>query len=123
MNSRRGFIKSILGSIAFLSAWLSPATLWIRSALAQTKRLVLPKSADPENLYSKDPDTLDTSNLAVTPIENFKTMGKTTYPVTLQTWRFNVLGQVEEPLHLTYDQVLGLPSFEKNVLLIYNEIK
>ena len=45
-------------------------------------------------------------------------MGETDYDVDLHEWRLVVTGRVKTPLALTDQEILSLPSFERNVLLI-----
>ena len=45
-------------------------------------------------------------------------MGATTYEADLKTWRLHVTGEVEEPMEMTYSQILSEPSIERKVLLI-----
>ena len=45
-------------------------------------------------------------------------MGISDHKVNLDKWRLEVTGRVKRPFRLTYAEILGLPSIEKNVLLI-----
>jgi sulfoxide reductase catalytic subunit YedY len=45
-------------------------------------------------------------------------MGETDYRGYLEDWRLEISGHVETPVTLTFQEVLSLPSIEKNVLLI-----
>ena len=70
------------------------------------------------SLINRNPAYLDTSNLEVSPIENFKTIGVTDHTVNLKQWRLHVVGAFQNPLELTYTKLLELPAIERNVLLI-----
>lgn len=65
---------------------------------------------------------MDTRNLDVTPLENFKTLGITDHQTDPDTWRLEISGSVDQPLHLRYSEILALPTIERNVLLICPEI-
>ena len=70
------------------------------------------------SLVDKNPADLDTRHLDVIPLEQFETMGLTDHNTDLNTWRLKITGKVQKPLNLSYDQVLDLPTIERNVLLI-----
>ena len=115
MISRRHYIKYV--SKLSLSAWLAlgawPKTLW-----AEVKRRILPRGTDPRNLINNDPQEIDASNLEITPLEQFGTMGESDREEDMGVWRLSVVGRVERPLSLNYAQVTGLPSVERKELLI-----
>jgi sulfoxide reductase catalytic subunit YedY len=69
-------------------------------------------------LVSKNPANLDTRNLELTPVEGFETMGLDDHDVDLNKWRLEIDGNVHRSLRLTYNQILQMPSIERNVLLI-----
>ena len=79
---------------------------------AKAEKMILPKGTKPNSLIHKNPSSLDTRNLDITPLEDFKTMGMTDHDVDLNTWRFEVGGLVKTPLRLTYSEVLALPAVE-----------
>jgi DMSO/TMAO reductase YedYZ molybdopterin-dependent catalytic subunit len=118
MKKRREFIKNGLRFLAGLGVFFSPAAFWVRKALAKVKKIILPHGTPPETLKGKDPANLDTRNLELTPIENFRTMGTTKHRVDLKTWQLEVSGHLQRPLQLTYPQIVQLPAIERNVLLI-----
>ena len=70
------------------------------------------------SLVGKNPATLDTRNLDLTPLQDFDTMGLDNHDVDLKKWQLEIDGQVHRSLKLTYDQITKMPSIEKNVLLI-----
>ena len=117
MRTRRHFLRLAFGgSIAGMGLLgpLSTARQWTWAAA----RKVLPKGTKRDSLIQEDPATLETTNLEITPLENFGTMGPTNEVVDPGTWRLQVLGQVKNPLSLTLPQLIALPSVERDVLLI-----
>jgi len=69
-------------------------------------------------LRNKNPKEVDTSNLEITALKNFGTMGLDDYQADIQAWRLVVDGNVENKLSLSYQELLELPAVEKPVLLI-----
>jgi DMSO/TMAO reductase YedYZ molybdopterin-dependent catalytic subunit len=118
MEKRRQFLKKMLGAITGMAVLFSPFFSLLRSALAQAKKIILPKGTRRESLADKNPATLDARNLEITPLENFGTMGLSNHAENLDRWRLEVTGLVKSPLHLKYDEILGMPSVERSVLLI-----
>ena len=118
MNPRRSFFGVVLRLAAGFMLGLNPAVSLIRRAYAQSKRIVLPKGTKMTSLVDKNPADLDTRNLEAIPLTQFETMGLTDHKTDLNSWRLTVSGAVLKPLKLTYDQILELPSIERNVLLI-----
>jgi DMSO/TMAO reductase YedYZ molybdopterin-dependent catalytic subunit len=108
----------MLGVFVGLGFFLSPAAFWVRKAFAKVKKIILPAGTRPETQRGKDPASLDTRNLKLTPIEKFDTMGTTNHSVDLKTWQLEVSGHIQRPLQLTYPQIVQLPTIERNVLLI-----
>ena len=118
MATRRHFIEKtfiFLGGIGF---FFTPIFTLIREAWAKTKRIILPKGTKLSSLVNRNPATLDTRNLEVIPLNEFKTMGLTDHEVNLETWRLEITGELNKPLELTYSQLTAMPSIERNVLLI-----
>ena len=118
MKKRRQFIKNMLGFFVGLGFFLSPAAFWVRKAFAKVKKIILPEGTRPETLRGRDPASLDTRNLKLTPIEKFGTMGTKNHSVDLKTWQLEVSGHIQRPLKLSYPQIIQLPTIERNVLLI-----
>jgi sulfoxide reductase catalytic subunit YedY len=118
METRRHFIKGVLGCLGFVGLLFSPFSVLARSAFAEAKKIILPKDTRRESLVSRNPADLDTGNLEITSLQDFQTMGPTDYKVDLDTWRLEVKGHVKTPLDLTYKQITSLPSVERDVLLI-----
>jgi len=118
METRRQFVIYVSRILAVLGLAFNPAPAFVRRALAALPRRVLPEETDLQSLINEQPTSLDTRNLKIMPVENFRTMGATDHTVDLATWRLVVTGKVKHPLKLTYAEVLALPAVEENVLLI-----
>ncbi|MDX1709426.1 MAG: molybdopterin-dependent oxidoreductase, partial [Desulfobacterales bacterium] len=118
MKKRRQFIKLILGFFAGLGLLFSPLAAVIRRVWAKAQKIILPKGTQMDTLVGKNPANLDTRNLDLTPLKKFGTMGLTSHRVDLNRWQLEVSGQVEHPIKLSYPQVTGIPSIQKDVLLI-----
>jgi sulfoxide reductase catalytic subunit YedY len=104
--------------MAWISFFCAPFFASLRNAVAKTKRIILPRETKMSSLANQNPASLDTRNLQIIPLSDFKTMGLTDHEVDLNTWRIEVAGDVKNPLSLTYRQLLALPAIERNVLLI-----
>lgn len=102
-------------SIGFLC---SPLLLAIRTVFAKARKVVLPKGTKRESLINQNPAELDPTNLEITPVEDFGTMGLDDHAVDLDTWRLEVNGHVSRSLSLSYGEITALPSIEKAALMI-----
>ncbi len=118
MENRRQFFKKLFGLIGGVSIVLFPLATFVQKVYGKAKKVILPKGTERNSLIQKDPETLDTRNLEVTPLEEFETMGITDYKVDLSKWRLIVEGAVQAPLQLTYEEIKNLPSMEREILLI-----
>jgi sulfoxide reductase catalytic subunit YedY len=118
MQKRRQFLRIAFGFLTGLGLLLSPLFGAFRPAYGKAKKIILPKDTNRVELIEKDPIELDTRNLETTPLKDFDTMGVTDHEVDLNQWRLEVTGRVKAPLSLTNEEILELPSIEKNVLLI-----
>jgi len=118
MEKRRQFLKLLLGGTAFAGAGLGSLFSMAKWVLAETGKIVLPKGTPRESLIDKNPAELDASNLEVTPLENFGTMGLTDHAVSIENWRLEVDGQVRRPLRLTYEEIKKVPAVARSVLMI-----
>jgi sulfoxide reductase catalytic subunit YedY len=118
MLTRRTFIGSTLKALTLIALLLEPLFSGVNSVWAYTKKTVIPRGAGRQNFIDKNPAELDSSNMDVTPLAEFGTMGLDDYQVDLEEWRLVVDGKVEKPLSLEYSQILDLPSIEKTVLLV-----
>ena len=118
MYKRRQFLKLGFGMIAGMGFLCSTLSFSVRWVYAQGRRTILPKNTTRESLVNKNPSTLDTRNLELTDLKDFKTMGKSDHEVDINTWRLEIRGAVKKPLSLTYQEIRELTSIEKDVLLI-----
>ncbi|MFB0508039.1 MAG: molybdopterin-dependent oxidoreductase [Thermodesulfobacteriota bacterium] len=118
METRREFIELAIRSLAGLSLLVSLSFSGVRRVWAKTKKVILPRGTKRESLVNKNPADLDASNLEVTPLKDFGTMGLTDHEVNLDTWRLEVTGHLKKPLRMGYSEITGLPSIERTVLLI-----
>ena len=118
MEKRRQFLKLLLGALALAGTGAGGLVAMAKRVFAETAKIILPKGTPRESLIDKNPAELDASNLEVTPLENFGTMGLTDHAVNLETWRLEVEGRVQRPLRLTYEEIKRLPTVERAVLMI-----
>jgi len=118
MENRRRFLKRLLGLMGGAGVIFGPFGAFVQRVYGEAKRIILPKWTNRNTLIHKNPASLDTRNLEITPIEDFETMGMTDYRVDLSKWRLIVEGAVRKPLKLTYEEMKKLPSMEEEVLLI-----
>jgi sulfoxide reductase catalytic subunit YedY len=118
MNTRREFFETLFKLITGTGVFLGSLALPICRAYSNAETIILPRGTERESLIDKDPKSLDTGNLEITPLKDFGTMGLTDFEVNIKEWRLGVAGKVKTPLQLTYSEILSLPSVEKNVLLI-----
>lgn len=118
METRRQFVKGALGYLTFYGLLFSPFFSAIRLGIAKTKKMILPKGTKRESLVDKNPADLDARNLEVTPLRDFGTMGLDDHKVDLKAWRLEVNGHVKNPLKLTHEEIVSLPSIEREVLQI-----
>lgn len=113
MQGRREFFQAALGLMA--------GAVMAGPALAMEpggRRARVPSTARLTDLIGRNPATLDASALPVTNIEHFGTMGLSDYKADLAKWRVKLLGKVERPMELTYEQVLARPRMEAKALVI-----
>ena len=90
----------------------------LKLVYAEAKKLVLPKGTRMDSLVTKDPAELDARNMETTPLDEFGTMGLSTHPVSLDRWRLEVTGAVENPMAFKYGELAQRLMIERNVLLI-----
>ena len=96
----------------------SPLAKGVRVAFAKAKKIILPKGTRMNSLIGKNPANLDTRNLDLTPLAELETMGLDDHDVYLNKWQLELDGHVHRSLRLTYNQIVQMPSIERNVLLI-----
>ncbi len=118
MENRRKFIKLMAWFTFSANLLLNPLLSLVRNAHSGIQKIILPKGTDRESLKSKHPKSLDTTNLEITPLKEFHTMGLTDHVVNLKTWRLDITGHIKHPCSLPYSEILALPAIEREVLLI-----
>jgi len=118
MDTRRQFLKKISRGAAILGIICMPFASGIKWAWGKTQKIILPKGTKREALIQKNPAELDTRNLAITPLNDFETMGLVDHRVNLNQWNLEIKGHVGIPVLLTYQHIIALPYIERNVLLI-----
>jgi sulfoxide reductase catalytic subunit YedY len=94
MQTRREVIKLLAAAAAGTGAIFGRLGRGLQAALAETKRLVLPRGTPMETLTGKNPATLDAGSLETTPLEEFGTMGQTNFSVAVENWRLEIEGAV-----------------------------
>src|SRR5512137_1266233 len=114
MPTRRKFTQLIFGGVLGGGILLGPLVSTMQWSWAAGRK-VLATGTKRESLIHENPAALDTSNLEITPLDKFGTMGPTDRVVDLATWRLEVAGQVKRPLSLTYSELTALPPIEKEV--------
>jgi DMSO/TMAO reductase YedYZ molybdopterin-dependent catalytic subunit len=118
LESRRTIIKKTIKVFTGIFLFLNPIFAFVRQSFADVKKNVLPKNTKMADLIDADPTELDISQLPVTPIVEFDTMGQTDHTVDIEKWRLEITGEVQEDLDLTYQDLLKFPDITKTILLI-----
>ncbi|PKN63506.1 MAG: hypothetical protein CVU57_18930 [Deltaproteobacteria bacterium HGW-Deltaproteobacteria-15] len=114
-HRRRRFLKTVLGFVS--GAFFFQSSL-LRGLAAAAGKIILPRGTDRKTLLDKNPATLDTTHLDITPLEEFGNMGLSDHRTDLEKWRLTVAGAVKKPLALSFEQILSIPPVERDVLLI-----
>ncbi|MFZ5867650.1 MAG: molybdopterin-dependent oxidoreductase [Thermodesulfobacteriota bacterium] len=118
METRRSFVKRTLAWLFGLAWLLDPLFSMAGRAMAAASKTLVPKGTPWTDLRTRNPEELDTSELEVTPLPEFGSMGLEDHEVDLVSWRLLIDGHVEKPLSLSYQELLQFPSIERKVLLI-----
>lgn len=118
MESRRKFLKLMAWFAMSVNLLLNPCFSFVRTVYSKDRKIILPKDTNRETLKSRNPRSLNTTNLEITPLKEFDTMGLTDHVVDLKKWHLDITGNINEPRSLSYSQVVALPSIERKVLLI-----
>ena len=124
-TARREFLGGALG-VAVLSA-LAAVAGQVRAGAAATKRLVLPRPADPAPAF---PVGLEATVPGITPL---RTPNDTFYRVDtnlsvprvdVDRWTLEVDGMVERPVSLTFDELAAMPLIERDITMtcVSNEV-
>lgn len=111
-------MRRLLGGLFGAGLLSGPWGPLARDALGRTHKTLVPRGTLPEELRSKNPKDLDTSELDITPLKNFGTMGLDDHEVDLDRWSLRVEGAVSKPINLTYAELREFPMLEKAVLLV-----
>lgn len=115
MQRRRRFLKTLFGLLTGPLFFHNPL---LRGLAAMTGKVILPKGTGRKTLVDKNPATLDTTQLEITPLEEFDTMGLSDHRIDPGKWSLTVAGAVKKPLALSYEELLSVPPLERQVLLI-----
>jgi DMSO/TMAO reductase YedYZ molybdopterin-dependent catalytic subunit len=118
METRRSFVKIVFTGIMGLGLILEPILSAAGMVYAKAEKNIVPRRTPRETLMNQNPKDLDTTDLEVTPLAEFKTMGLDDLEVDVNQWRLLVEGAVGKPLSLNYSELTALPAVEKTVLLI-----
>lgn len=116
MYTRRDFAGLIVGVLG-ASALFGSVGAVARRAWAASRK-VLTRATTRQSLIHENPADLDTTDMAITPLDEFGTMGPTDRVVDLATWRLEIAGLVKRPASFTYAELTALTAIEREVLLI-----
>ena len=86
MKERRQFLKTALGVLAGAGVFFTSFPPFLRSLWGEERKIVLPRGTKRESLAQRNPASVDTRNLDITPLKDFQTMGTTEYKVDLDKW-------------------------------------
>ncbi len=118
MINRRKVIKRLLAAGAGILIFFNQAGGGLRLIWAKAKRRLLERGTPMSKLIHANPARVDISNLETTPIDQFDVMGETTYSVNIDEWHLQIEGEVQQPMQLTYRELIERPKLERNVLLV-----
>jgi DMSO/TMAO reductase YedYZ molybdopterin-dependent catalytic subunit len=118
MRTRRNFLTKGISGLVGLGFLLDPLFSAVGAAWAKTKKIVVRPGTNRKDLVSKNPASLDASQLEATPLKDFGTMGLEDHEADLERWRLIVDGQVKRSVSLRYSELIELPSIQRKVLLI-----
>ncbi len=117
MKTRRDFVKKVVGAmgIGFISG---PLFSVAEMAFGRVEKVAARAGDSMQNLKDKNPKDVDVSDLEVTPLTEFQTMGLDDLAVDVDQWRLIVAGEVGKPLSLNYRELKSVAAVERTVLLI-----
>lgn len=118
LETRRRFVKKFLALMAGFGWGMGPSPFAAHASASPKAKTVIPKETPMDELRSMNPKDIDASNLDLTPLEKFGTMGLDDHEVEPDKWRLVVEGQVGQQLSLSYADVMALPPLERTVLMI-----
>ena len=118
MTNRRQFLNKVFK--LFLTAFALSAPLYsiVRKAFSQTTKTIIQAGTSRTILSTMNPKNIDASEISVTPLKDFCTMGITDYKIDTDAWRLKIHGKVEHRLELTFTQIQKLPTVNRKVLMI-----
>ncbi len=117
MKNRREFVKIFFGQILTWGLLCKPAFSAVRLASAR-KKIAVPFGTPRETLVNQNPKDVDATDLELTPLSDFKTMGLDDLEIDITDWRLKVDGEVRKPLVLNFSEITATPALERKVLLI-----
>ena len=91
MYNRRRFIKIVIRFVSGMGLLLYVLITEIRAIFAKAKKIILPKGTRMDTLLGKNPTSMDTRDLDLTPVEEFETMGLDDHDVDLKKWQIDFL--------------------------------
>jgi DMSO/TMAO reductase YedYZ molybdopterin-dependent catalytic subunit len=113
--------KSLILVITLAAAILTSCgrvTVTTTSGVTVTSTVTTPgDSLDLSYLIDDDPAAVDNSQLPVTPLERMHTIG-IPREIDVNSYQLNVSGLINNPLNLTYEDLMAYPREERVVLLI-----
>ncbi len=118
MINRRYAVKLILTVSSGLTLLSGKIGRGLQAVSRFVEKTVLPGDTDLSTLIYKNPATLDAGQLDTTPRGQFGVMGLSRHKVNLAAWFLRVSGETESTLKFSYNDILKLPSVERNTLLI-----
>ena len=86
MESRRKFLKLMAWFAMSVNLLLNPCFSFVRTVYSKARKIILPKDTNRETLKSRNPRSLNTTNLEITPLKEFDTMGLIDHVVDLKKW-------------------------------------
>jgi sulfoxide reductase catalytic subunit YedY len=118
MRTRRNFLRNGISGLVAVGFLLDPLLSAVGKVWAKTRKIVVRPGTNRRDLINKNPESLDASQLEVTPLKDFGTMGLEDHETDLKGWRLIVDGHVTRSVSLTYSELIELPSIERKVLMI-----
>jgi sulfoxide reductase catalytic subunit YedY len=118
MSTRRTFLRRFFTGAFGLGLFAAPFGSLVTRAWGQEQETIVPQGTPWTDLRNRNPKDLDTSQLDLTPLKDFGTMGLDDHQTDLEQWRLIVDGHMKESLSLAYSEVLAFPALERQVLMI-----
>jgi DMSO/TMAO reductase YedYZ molybdopterin-dependent catalytic subunit len=118
MINRRQFLNKTSKLFITAFAFSTPLLSLFRKAFSNITRTVLHANTSGNQLMVMNPKEIDSFNISVTPLKDFRTMGITDHVNDVRTWRLKIHGKVAHPVELTFPEIQKLPAINKKVLMI-----